>query len=103
MTVTMLSELADAMERFDRDKDTWVGIISGSARSFCAGRDVQMFRDRPEGQEGTTARRVGSPSLGDISSGKPVIGIVHGHVFGLGLMLAGECDILIATKDTGSA
>ena len=99
MNATLLEELAEVMEHFDQDEEAWVGIVSGAGRSFCAGRDVQMFRDRLDGQEAALARRVGPPFLDDVTSGKPIIGAVHGHAFGLGLMLAGECDILIATED----
>ena len=99
MNAMLLEELADALESFDRDDEAWVGVISGAGRSFCAGRDVQMFREQMDGQEAPARRRVGPPFLGDLKSGKPIIGAVHSHVLGLGLMLAGECDILIATED----
>ena len=99
MNPTLLEELSEAVEVFDQDDESWIGILTGAGRSFCAGRDVQMFRDRLHGHEVQSTRRLGPPFLGDMKSGKPIIGAVHGHIFGLGLMLAGECDILLATEN----
>ena len=48
MNHTMLAELADAVDVFEADDDAWVAIISGSGRSFSAGRDVQTIM--PEGR-----------------------------------------------------
>ena len=51
MNPTLLEELSEAVEVFDQDDESWVGILTGTGRSFCAGRDVQMFRDRLDGQD----------------------------------------------------
>lgn len=100
MNTTMLEEIADAVEAFEADEEAWVGIISATGRSFCAGRDVSMFQDRLDGSGAAEpSRPVGPPFLDAIQSGKPIIGAVQGHVFGLGIMLAGECSVLIAAED----
>lgn len=100
MNVTMLEEVADAFDRFESDPEAWVAIVSGAGRSFCSGRDVQMFQEGLDSLEpARPSRSVGPPFLAGIKSGKPVIGAVQGHVFGLGIMLAGECSLLVATED----
>jgi enoyl-CoA hydratase/carnithine racemase len=101
MNAVMLDEFAEAVEAFERDDEAWVLIVSGAGRSFCSGRDVQMFQDQMN--ESADARKpsrtVGPPFLSAIESGKPVIGAVQGHVFGLGIMMAGECSMLVAAED----
>jgi enoyl-CoA hydratase/carnithine racemase len=100
MNSVMLDEIAEAVEMFENDDDAWVLLISGAGRSFCSGRDVQMFQDQMATSERPRPPRpTGPPFLPAIKSGKPVIGAVQGHVFGLGIMLAGECSLLVATED----
>ena len=100
MNVTMLEDIADAVEEFESDQSAWIMILSGRGRSFCTGRDVSMFRDRMTApQKALPKRTVGPPFLDTIQSGKPVIAAVQGHVFGLGIMLASECTIIIASEN----
>jgi enoyl-CoA hydratase/carnithine racemase len=100
MNVTMLEDIANAVEEFESDQSSWVMILSGRGRSFCTGRDVSMFRDRITAPQKTLPKRtVGPPFLDTIKSGKPVIAAVQGHVLGLGIMLASECTILIASEN----
>lgn len=100
MNDTLLAELADAVDAFEADADAWIAIISGTGRSFCAGRDVQTYRERLDAPESDGPRRpVGPPFLSAIESGKPVIGAVRGHAYGFGLWLAGECTVVIAAED----
>ena len=99
MNVTMLEDIADAVDDFESDKSAWIMILTGTGRSFCTGRDVSMFRDRMKAPETALPKRaVGPPFLNAIESGKPIIAAVQGHVMGLGIMLASECTILIASK-----
>mgnify|MGYP000949287069 FL=1 len=35
------SELSDAITQFDGEDDSYVGIITGAGRAFCAGRDLK--------------------------------------------------------------
>ena len=102
MNHTMLAELADAVDVFEANDDAWVAIISGSGRSFSAGRDVQTIM--PEGRNAELSNvpgRVGGPPFLDaIKSGKPVIAAIRGHAYGFGLWLAGECSIVIASEDS---
>jgi len=99
MNVTMLEDIADAVEDFESDQSAWIMIFTGTGRSFCTGRDVSMFRDRMRAPEkALTKRTVGPPFLSAIKSGKPIIAAVQGHVLGLGIMLASECTILVASE-----
>ncbi|MCL0043193.1 enoyl-CoA hydratase/isomerase family protein [Dehalococcoidia bacterium] len=99
MNDTLLEEFADAVDAFEADDNLWVAIISGAGRSFCAGRDVQDYRERLDTEVDAPRRVVGPPFLDPIKSGKPVIGAVQGHAYGFGLWLTGECSVVVAAED----
>ena len=43
-------ELSDAITQFDGEEDSYVGIITGTGRAFCAGRDLkERASDNAEG------------------------------------------------------
>jgi enoyl-CoA hydratase/carnithine racemase len=41
MSPPMGEELTDAFRQFNADDNAWVGILTGSGRAFCAGRDMK--------------------------------------------------------------
>jgi crotonobetainyl-CoA hydratase len=91
-------ELGEIWEDFDKDRDTWVGIITGAGdRAFSAGRDLKEVAET-----GTVTVRGGSrrPSLAtrfDLS--KPIIAAVNGYCLGGGLETALACDIIVASEN----
>ena len=91
----------DALLEFDTDEDAWVAIIHGEGRSFCAGADIkQRFVNMPAQQ--MAARERGSSSegyLGRSINWKPVIAAVHGHALGAGIVIAAECDLIVASEE----
>ena len=45
-------ELSEAITQFDGDEDSYVGIITGAGRAFCAGRDLkERASDNAEGAQ----------------------------------------------------
>lgn len=34
--------LDDALDRFERDDDAWVGVLTGAGSAFCAGVDLKV-------------------------------------------------------------
>ncbi len=94
-------DLNDALLEFDTDEEAWVGIIHGAGRAFCAGADIkQRFVDMTP-QESARRERGPNPEgyLGRSINWKPVIAAVHGYALGAGIVIAAECDMIVASED----
>ncbi len=93
----LLNDLRDALTEFDRDEEAWVAILAGAGRAFCAGFDVkEVFATHEPGSPWFDGEPV---SLTNVENWKPVIAAVHGYALGYGMILASECDLIIATED----
>lgn len=93
---TVLTELADALEAFDRDEGVRCLVITGDERAFAAGADIK------EMAEATAVEMLERDNIGrfDRIRGikKPIIAAVSGWCLGGGLELAMSCDIIIAAE-----
>jgi len=94
-------ELIDLLEKLDKDKSVRIVTLTGAGKAFCAGGDIQQFKERYD----EFKARGGSPeyysnvlgkTLFDIS--KPTIAAVNGPAIGGGLSIAIACDIRIASE-----
>jgi enoyl-CoA hydratase/carnithine racemase len=93
----LLNDLRDALQEFDRDEDAWVAILSGAGRAFCAGFDVkEVFASHEPGTDFFPGEAV---SFTRTDNWKPVIAAVHGYAMGYGMILANECDLIVAAED----
>ena len=95
------ADLAAALQRFDVDDDAWVAILHGAGRAFCAGADVrQRFHDPDRRQRDLDWGMGMNPEgfLGRCINWKPVIAAVHGHCLAYGMVIAAECDLVVATR-----
>ncbi len=95
------ADLHEALLEFDVDDEAWVGIIHGAGRAFCAGADIkQRFVDMTP-QESARRERGPNPEgyLGRSINWKPVIAAVHGYALGAGIVIAAECDMIVASED----
>ena len=94
-------DLHEALLEFDTDEEAWVGIIHGAGRAFCAGADIkQRFVDMTP-QESARRERGPNPEgyLGRSINWKPVIAAVHGYALGAGIVIAAECDMIVASEN----
>lgn len=92
----LMSELADALEGFDRDDSVRVIILTGSERAFAAGADIKEMAD-----EGCVSillkdRLATWDRVRFIK--KPIIAAVSGFALGGGCELAMTCDMIIASE-----
>jgi enoyl-CoA hydratase len=76
-------------------------VLRGEGRGFCGGGDVKEVQRLP-GYEGILGQVRGSLdlSLAVAECPVPVIGAIHGYCIGLGVLVAGVCDILLAAPGT---
>ena len=94
----MVHEIVTAMERYDRDEEVRVIVLTGYGRAFSAGADIdEMMSDSPISLE-LLNQFADWDRLSFIK--KPIIGAVKGFVFGGGFELALCCDVLISASGT---
>lgn len=96
----LVRDLRDAWIDFRDDDNLWVAILTGEGKSFCAGADVkEMQRGEWKFKQSLVFGddRVAASNYGIY---KPIIAAVHSHVAGAGMLLALECDIVIAETNT---
>jgi E-phenylitaconyl-CoA hydratase len=96
LTYPMMQRLAECWTEAATDDQVRVVVLTGAGqRHFCAGADLNLVHARdtpfaPGAEHNQTA----------LSSGlaKPVIALVNGPAIGLGLHLAVDCDIVLASR-----
>ncbi len=94
-------ELSEAITQFDGEDDSYVGIITGAGRAFCAGRDLkERASDNAEGAQ-ARARDSMYPDRPYMwpQTWKPLIAAVNGYALAGGWSIAQMCDLRIAAED----
>lgn len=97
LNTTLVGELADALEAFDRDESIRAIVITGAGdRAFAAGADIGEMSDKTPIEmmlgafdEWGRIRRIH----------KPMIAAVGGYAFGGGCELAMHCDMIVASEN----
>jgi enoyl-CoA hydratase len=97
LNAALMSELADAIDRFDSDNGIGCIVIIGSDKAFAAGADIKEMVDKTfteafVGDFAADWHRVAAAR-------KPVIAAVSGFALGGGCELALQCDIVIAADN----
>ena len=94
-------DLAAALHEFDMDEEAWVAVLHGAGRAFCSGADVRERFHNPDPRQRDADWGMGmNPEgfLGRTINWKPVIAAVHGYCLGYGLVIAAECDLIVAEE-----
>ena len=93
LNTTVMNELADAVEGFDRDRGIGAIVIIGSEKAFAAGADIKEMAPLTFAEAYTQSF---IESWSDLTTRvkKPLIAAVSGHALGGGCELAMMADVL---------
>jgi enoyl-CoA hydratase len=100
-TIGDLARLTELLCSYEHREEVRVAVLRADGNGFCAGGDLKEVQSLP-GFEGILGQARGSQdsSLAIAECAVPVIGCVHGYCVGVGVLLAGTCDVLIGCATT---
>jgi enoyl-CoA hydratase len=93
---TLLTELMDALDTFDRDPSVGAMVITGNERAFAAGADIKEMAEASAVEMFTRDNIAVFDRIMMIK--KPVIAAVSGYCLGGGNELAMSCDMIVASE-----
>jgi enoyl-CoA hydratase/carnithine racemase len=90
-----------------RDPSVYVGIVTGSGKAFCAGRDIKFLAEHQAKGIRTPHEDPNSPIFhwggggqpSDVNLEKPLIAAINGLAVGVGLSLALQCQLRVMADD----
>jgi enoyl-CoA hydratase len=97
LNIQLSREVLAALKELDLDDHIGAIVITGSARAFAAGADIEEMVDKSFAD--LNARDIFSEWDQIRSISKPVIAAVGGYALGGGCELAMMCDFIIAAED----
>lgn len=102
----LASELAEAMDRCDRDDGIRAVVVTGNGRAFCAGADMSAggdtfggFGDRERSRRGGARPEAGYGGPFPWQIRKPVFAAINGHAIGVGITYPMTCDVRFVAED----
>jgi methylglutaconyl-CoA hydratase len=96
------AELATTMHALAREDAVRCVVLGGRGPSFCAGADIGAMKASATAtfdQNLAEAEKLGNMFAALADFPKPVVGRLHGGVYGGGVGLACACDITVASDD----
>jgi methylglutaconyl-CoA hydratase len=103
LSARMIAELTHMAGTLGASPETRAIVLSGAGKMFCAGGDLAWMKAQVEADRPTRMRE--ARKLAEMLNAlntlpKPLIGRIHGGVFGGGVGLACVCDVAIAEETT---
>ncbi len=102
LSAELAEELGSAFQSLSRDDAVRVIVLGGRGKSFCAGADIGAMKasaGRTFDQNLAEAESLSGLFTTIADCVKPVVGRIHGNVFGGGVGLACCCDVPVAASD----
>jgi methylglutaconyl-CoA hydratase len=94
--------LVDALRALKDDAGCRIAVLGGRGPSFCAGADIAVMKASANAsyeQNLLEAKRLAAMFAAVADFPKPLIGRVHGAVYGGGVGFCCACDIVVASDD----
>jgi len=100
-SIGLLHDLAERIETVRDDAAVRVVVLRAQGRGFCGGGDVKEV-EALDGFAGILGQSSGSLrlSLAVLQCAVPVVCAVHAYCVGVGVLVAGSADVLVASRDT---
>ena len=98
VTVTLMHELADALEDLDKEPGCRATVLRTEGKAFCAGADL-VARDGDHGIENETGNPLYDEAVRLYAVEKPIVMAVQGAAVGAGLGLALVGDFRVAAHE----
>ncbi len=99
----MIQELTEAFSKVEYQKSVKAVMLKGEGKSFCAGADLSWMKSiakYTKEQNYQDSERLFEMFHAIATCPVPVVGKVHGSVFGGGVGLVSVCDIVASVKET---
>ncbi|MFQ5857726.1 MAG: enoyl-CoA hydratase-related protein [Anaerolineae bacterium] len=93
---TVMTELVDALEKFDANDDIGCIVITGNEKAFAAGADIREMAEEDAVDLMRSDRFRKWDRIRSIT--KPIIAAVSGYALGGGCELAMACDMIVASE-----
>ena len=97
LSLEMYSDLVDALDEYEGNKDLRVAVIQGDETCFCAGNDLKDFLDGGQLNDShPTVRFI--HKIAQLE--KPLIAAVAGPAVGIGTTMLLHCDMVVAAENS---